>query len=167
MRRTLLITSTFVAALSYPAMAQPTAPVIVLKLSDARNALAGNHKPGIALKELSAIDAKGTHVTLATVRRDAGEPTGLSHDHVTEIYQVLDGSAVLTTGGIFSGGGRAMTSKIDPGIGPSHEGIIQDGKQQKVEAGDTVVIMSGTPHQFSNVDDHITYMVTRFGTEKY
>jgi mannose-6-phosphate isomerase-like protein (cupin superfamily) len=143
------------------------APAIVFTQADARAALAGNHAKGFAMQNLHAADQPGAHVSTATLRRDQSEKSGLSHDHVTEIYQILDGEAVLTTGGSFPDGGKAMTSDVDPAIGPSHQGVIQGGKPAPLKVGDIVIMPPGTPHQFSRIDDHVTYMVIRFSTEKY
>jgi len=163
--RQLLSISTLLIATAMPASA--AAPAIVFAQADARAALADNHAKGFAMKTLRLADQPGAHVSTATLRRDQSETTGLSHDHVTEIYQILEGEAVLTTGGGFPGGGKAMTSDIDPAIGPSHQGVIEGGKSAPVKPGDIVVMLPGTPHQFSRINGHVTYMVIRFSTEKY
>ena len=151
-----------------PSSAQTSSPATVFHLKDARDALADNHKPGFALKTLHAADHPGAHVTIATLRRDQGEKTGLSHDRVTEVYQILDGDAELVTGGSFAGAVDVLpTIAADPWTGPSRRGVLQGGTSAHVSAGDVVIIMPGTPHAFSSINGHITYMVTRFSDEKY
>jgi len=160
-----------IAAIS-PASAQTSvqtgAPATIYHLKEAREALPDNQGPGFALKPLHAADNPGAHVTIATLRRVQGEKAGLSHDHVTEVYQILDGDAELVTGGSFTGDVKILQSiAADPFVGPSRQGVIRDGKTAHVGAGDVVIIMPGTPHVFSSINGHITYMVTRFSGEKY
>ena len=117
-----------VAAIS-PASAQSSAPATIYHLKEAQGALPDNQGPGFALKPLHAADHPGAHVTIATLRRVQGEKTGLSHDHVTEVYQILDGDAELVTGGSFAGDVKILQSiAADPFVGPSRQGVIRDGK---------------------------------------
>jgi mannose-6-phosphate isomerase-like protein (cupin superfamily) len=148
-----------------PALAVP--PAVIFSKADAASALADNHAKGFAMKNLQAVDMPDAHTSTATLRRDKGETSGLSHDHVTEVYEILDGEATLITGGIFTGGGKAINSSADPAIGPSHQGVIEGGKSNVVKPGDMIIIAPGTPHEFARIDDHVTYMVIRFSTEKY
>lgn len=167
MRAPFWVLAAAIAAIS-PASAQTSAPATVYHLKEAREALGDSHGPGFALKSLHAADHPGAHVTIATLRRFQGEKAGLSHDHVTEVYQILDGDADLVTGGSFVGDVKIMESiAADPFVGPSRQGVIRDGKTAHVSAGDIVIIMPGTPHVFSRINAHITYMVTRFSDEKY
>lgn len=156
------------AAAIAPSSAQTSSPATVFHLKEARDALADNHKPGFALKNLQAADHPGAHVTIATLRRDQGEKAGLSHDRVTEVYQILEGDAELVTGGSFAGEVEVLpTIAADPWTGPSRRGVIQNGTSAHVSAGDVVIITPNTPHAFSSINGHITYMVTRFSDEKY
>ena len=167
MQKVFLGLAVVIAAIS-PSSAQTSSPATVFHLKDVRDALADNHKPGFALKTLHAADHPGAHVTIATLRRDQGEKAGLSRDRVTEGYQILDGDAELVTGGSFAGQVEVLpTIAADPWTGPSRRGVIQGGTSAHVSAGDVVIIMPGTPHAFSSINGHITYMVTRFSDEKY
>ena len=151
-----------------PASAQTSAPATIYHLKEAREALTDSRGPGFALKPLLAADRSGAHVTIATLRRVQGEKAGLSHDHVTEVYQILEGDADLVTGGSFAGAIKILELiAADPFVGPSRQGVIQGGKTAHVGVGDIVIIMPGTPHVFSSINGHITYMVTRFSDEKY
>lgn len=148
-----------------PALAAP--PAAIFSKADVRGALDDHHAPGFAMKSLHAVDTEDAHSSLATLRRDKSETSGLSHDHVTEIYEILDGEATLLTGGTFKDGGKAMTSDADPAIGPSHQGVIEGGVSRVVKPGDLVVMAPGTPHEFSRIDGHVTYLVVRLSREKY
>ena len=151
-----------------PSSAETSPPAIVYHLKDAAEALGDSHGSGFALKTLHAADRPGAHVTIATLHRFQGEATGLSHDKVTEVYQILDGDAELVTGGSFAGAVKVLkTIAADPFVGPSRQGVIREGKSAHVSVGDIVIIMPGTPHAFSSINGHITYMVTRFSDEKY
>jgi mannose-6-phosphate isomerase-like protein (cupin superfamily) len=148
-----------------PAIAAP--PAVILGKAEVSGALDDHHAPGFAMKTLHRVDLSDAHSSLATLRRDQSETSGLSHDHVTEIYEILDGEATLLTGGTFKDGGKAMTSDADPAIGPSHQGVIEGGTSAVVTPGDLVVIAPGTPHEFSRIDGHVTYLVIRLSREKY
>ena len=150
--------------MTMPALAVP--PAAIFSKADVAGALADNHASGFVMKSLHAVDTADAHTSIATLRRDQSETTGLAHDHVTEIYEILDGEATLLTGGTFKSR-KAMTSALDPAIGPSHQGVIEGGKSTVVKPGDLVVLAPGTPHEFSRIDGHITYMVVRLSKEKY
>lgn len=153
------------AATASPVLAAP--PAVIFGKAEVRGALDDNHAPGFAMKALHAVDTDDAHTSLATLRRDQSETSGLAHDHVTEIYEILEGEATLLTGGSFKNGGKAMTSDADPAIGPSHQGVIEGGTSRKVKPGDVVVLAPGTPHEFSRINGHVTYMVVRLSREKY
>jgi mannose-6-phosphate isomerase-like protein (cupin superfamily) len=150
--------------MTLPALA--VQPAAIFSKADVAGALADNHAAGFVMKTLHAVDTAGAHTSIATLRRDQSETSGLSHDHVTEIYEILDGEATLLTGGSFKES-KAMTSALDPAIGPSHQGVIEGGKSTVVKPGDLVVLAPGTPHEFSRIEKHVTYMVIRFSKEKY
>ena len=135
--------------------------------AEATGALADNHAKGFVMTTLHAIDTPDAHSSIAILRRDQSETSGLSHDHVTEIYEILEGEATLLTGGAFKDGGKAMTSDLDPAIGPSHQGVIEGGTSSVEKAGDLVVMAPGTPHEFSRIDGPVTYRVIRLSREKY
>ena len=133
MRTQLPLTLLGLALLTMPAMA--AAPAVIFSKADATGALADNHAKGFVMKTLHAVDTPDAHTSIAILRRDQSETSGLSHDHVTEIYEILEGEATLLTGGAFKDGGKAMTSDLDPAIGPSHQGVIEGGKSQRGAAG--------------------------------
>ena len=147
-----------------PVLAAP--PAVIFSKAAISGALDDHHAPGFAMKTLHAVDTDDAHSSLATLRRDKSETTGLSHDHVTEIYEILDGEATLLTGGTLKDG-KAMTSDADPAIGPSHQGVIEGGTSAMVKPGDLGILAPGTPHEFSRIDGHVTYLVVRLSRKKY
>ena len=165
MRTQFPLTLLGLALLTMPVMA--AAPAVIFSKADATGALADNHAKGFVMKTLHVVDTPDAHTSIATLRRDQSETSGLSHDHVTEIYEILEGEATLLTGGSFKDGGKSMTSAADPAIGPSHQGVIEGGTIRAVSPGDLVVMAPGTPHEFSRIDGHVTYRVIRLSREKY
>jgi len=43
---------------------------------------------------------------------------------------------------------------------------IEDAETHQLEAGDVFVIPAGTGHQFTRIDDHITYLMIRVDPDK-
>ena len=85
-------------------------------------------------------------------RRGAGSPQyAIIHPRTMEMYQIIDGSATLVTGGTL----KPPLTDNGPDIYRSM--AIEGGKVQKVAKGDVVVTPPGTPHWFSQIDGSITY----------
>ena len=85
-------------------------------------------------------------------RRGAGSPQyAIIHPRTMEMYQIVDGSATLVTGG-------TLTPPLtDNGPDIFRSMAITGGKVQKVGKGDVIVTPPGTPHWFSQIDGAITY----------
>jgi len=112
------------------------------------------------------IDAGGYNVGVGVLYRAKGiGPSGSSsHDKVTEIFELIEGSGTLITGGdIVNPQRREGTSELVSGVsGPGISGTaIQGGTSRHVSKGDVVIIPAGTPHWFSVVDDPIKLTVVR------
>ncbi len=148
------------AGLSVPVFAQETL------------AQDGAHPPGI-FKPESQIDAELEQSTpalgivagqitqlvetdvgrIVVRRRQAGPNNASVHDDATETYFIVSGAGTFVTGG-------AITDPEDRTAG------ITGGVAQRIEAGDFVILPPGTPHWFSQIEDSITYVETRFTTEQ-
>ena len=91
------------------------------------------------------------------------------HDLVSEVYHVIDGSATLVLGPDLIGKERrpstAATVELLNGPGNNSKGI-RNGVAHQLKAGDVVVIPAGTGHQFTKIDDHITYLMIRVDPDK-
>ena len=114
---------------------------------------------------IRTVDAGGHHVGIGLVHRPKGfKGFAASHDKVTEVYQVLEGSGTLVTGGTMVNPQRrenvaeVVTQINGPGVSGAS---IQGGVSRRIAKGDMVIIPAGTPHWFSEVQESITYTVVR------
>jgi mannose-6-phosphate isomerase-like protein (cupin superfamily) len=123
--------------------------------------------PNIAVSDtpLRTVDAGGHNVSIGVVYRPKGAKGGAaSHDKVSEVYQVLEGSATLVTGGtIINPQRRTSTQEEVTQInGPGVSGTsIEGGVSRRITKGDMVIIPAGTPHWFPEIQETITYTVVR------
>jgi mannose-6-phosphate isomerase-like protein (cupin superfamily) len=113
-------------------------------------------------KVIKTVDAGGYKVSIVILRRipQAGkEDSALSHEKVTEVYEILTGSGTLETGGQLT-----KTSPVDlteQAAGPSTRGVLEGGEARHMGPGDIAVITPGVPHRFKKLEGTITYLVTR------
>jgi len=113
-------------------------------------------------KVIKTVDAGGYKVSIVILRRipQAGkEDSALSHEKVTEVYQILTGAGLLETGGELT-----KTSPVDltlQAAGPSTRGVLVGGESRRMGPGDVAVILPGVPHRFKKLEGTITYLVTR------
>lgn len=114
---------------------------------------------------IRTVDAGGHNVGIAVVYRPKGAKGGAAfHDKVTEVYQVLEGSGTLVTGGTMVNPQRRANDAEDvtqlSGPGVSGTGI-EGGLSRRIGKGDMVIIPAGTPHWFSEIQETLTYTVVR------
>lgn len=76
--------------------------------------------------------------------------------NTTEIYYMLEGSAVLVTGGTMTDPQPAPS----PSLSIRGSGI-EGGVSRRIKAGDIVIIPGHTPHWFSSLDSDISYLIYR------
>ena len=107
-----------------------------------------------------AAGARGT-VRVGIVHRTIQEPRALVHDELTEIYQILEGSGTLLTGGATT---ECRPVADPPNLGPTRSFYctMSTGVSQKVSPKDVIIVPAGTPHKFSQLDGPISYVVYRF-----
>ena len=110
---------------------------------------------------IKATEVPGGHkASLAMLRRTKAETSALIHDHVTEIYQIMEGSGTLLTGGSLEAPTKTDLTRVNAGM--SQTGVHRGGESQRVKPKDVIIVPAGTAHRFSELDGPITYLVYRF-----
>jgi mannose-6-phosphate isomerase-like protein (cupin superfamily) len=115
-------------------------------------------------QRLSTTEIQGGKAHVAFLRRVRPETSALIHDHVTEVYQIIEGSGTIITGGRIDDVKESDLTSL--GAGMSHTGTHVGGTSQKLGPRDVFVVPAGMAHRFSQLDGPITYMVYRFEPAK-
>ena len=124
-------------------------------------------------QQMRALDVGKAQVEIALVHRgklDAPAPRSVaSHDLVSEVYYVLSGSGTNRTGPDVVDPERRPPDDRAVRLlnGPGANGTdIRNAAEHELTAGDVLVIPAGTGHQFTKIDDHITYLMIRVDPDK-
>ena len=91
------------------------------------------------------------------------------HDHVSEVYHIIDGSATMVTGWDIVDAKRRPAENENVRLlnGPGANGVsIRNGVAHELKAGDVIVIPAGVGHWFTKIDDHIRYLMIRIDPDK-
>jgi mannose-6-phosphate isomerase-like protein (cupin superfamily) len=140
------------------AMAQQSGTVITA------DEIAATLKQSIANNVVDApvklADVPGGKASLAVLRRTKAETSALIHNRVTEIYQIVEGSGTLVTGGTLENPTDTDLTRLN--AGPSQTGTHKGGESRKVGPRDVIIVPAGMPHRFSELDGPIVYLVYRF-----
>lgn len=106
------------------------------------------------------VDAGGHNVGVSLVYRLKGDGNApVIHDKVSEVYQIIEGSGTLTTGGkIVDAKRRGESGGNGPGLAGT---AMAGGVDRKVKTGDVIIIPAGTPHKWSSVEEFMLYTVVR------
>ena len=102
----------------------------------------------------------GHKASVALLRRTKAETSALIHDYVTEIYQIMDGTGTIVTGGMLMDPKESDLTRVNAGM--SHTGMHHGGEARKVKAKDIIIVPAGMAHRFSELDGPIVYQVYRF-----
>ena len=102
----------------------------------------------------------GHKASVALLRRTKAETSALIHDYVTEIYQIMDGTGTIVTGGMLMDPTESDLTRVNAGV--SHTGMHHGGESRKVKPKDVIIVPAGMAHRFSELDGPITYLVYRF-----
>ncbi len=124
-------------------------------------------------QQVRDVDIGKSHVGIGMVYRgklDAPRPNSVAeHDHVSEVYHIISGTATLVLGpDIVNRQRRPATQRtVIEFNGPGNNGSeIRNGIAHQIKAGDVVVIPAGTGHWFTKIDDHISYLMVRIDPDK-
>jgi len=123
-------------------------------------------------QQVRQVDIGKANVAVAVVHRGKiNNPNAnvAEHDLVSEVYHVIDGSATLVLGPDLVGKERRPAAETTVRLlnGPGNNAkAIRNGVTYELKAGDAVIIPAGTGHQFTRIDDHITYLMIRVDPDK-
>jgi mannose-6-phosphate isomerase-like protein (cupin superfamily) len=122
-------------------------------------------------QQVRSVDIGKSNVAIGMVHRTKISTPGevAEHDLVSEVYHVISGSATLVTGADIEGMERRPATNTNVRLlnGPGHNGkSIRNGVSHQLKAGDVIVIPAGTGHWFTQIDDHITYLMIRVDPDK-
>jgi mannose-6-phosphate isomerase-like protein (cupin superfamily) len=123
-------------------------------------------------QQIRQVDIGKANVGVAVVYRGRiNNPNAnvAEHDLVSEVYHVIDGEATLVLGPDLVGKERRPADETTVRLlnGPGNNAkAIRNGVPHQLKAGDVVVIPAGTGHQFTRIDDHITYLMVRVDPDK-
>ena len=123
-------------------------------------------------QQVRQVDIGKVNVGVAVVTRGRiNNPNAnvAEHDLVSEVYHVIDGAATLVLGPDLVDKVRRPANETTVRLlnGPGNNAkAIRNGTTHELKAGDVVVIPAGTGHQFTRIDDHITYLMVRVDSDK-
>jgi mannose-6-phosphate isomerase-like protein (cupin superfamily) len=123
-------------------------------------------------QQVRQVDIGKANVGVAVVYRsklDNPNAVVAEHDLVSEVYHVISGSATLVLGPDLIGTARRPATETTVRLlnGPGNNAkSIRNGVAYQLKVGDVVVIPAGTGHQFTKIDDHITYLMVRMDPDK-
>jgi len=123
-------------------------------------------------QQIRQVDIGKVNVGVAVVYRgpiNNPQATVAEHDLVSEVYHVIDGAATLVLGPDLVGKERRPSTQTTVRLlnGPGNNAkAIRNGVSYELRPGDAVVIPAGTGHQFTRIDDHITYLMVRVDPDK-
>src|SRR5258708_509499 len=124
-------------------------------------------------QQVRDIDIGKAHIGIGMVYRrklDKPAPDSVAeHDQVSEVYHIISGSATLVLGpDIVNRQRRPATLRtVVEFNGPGNNGSdIRNGVAHQIKAGERVVIPAGTGHWFTQIHDHIRYLMGRIELDK-
>ena len=143
------------------AAAQTPAPAAVVSAETVDATMKASIANNILDKKMNETPVKGGIFRVGVVHRTAPETRALLHDDLTEVYQIIQGSGTLVTGGVAE---ESRPVSDPPNLGPTASYYVTQvgGVSQAVKPRDIVVIPAGLPHRFSQLDGPIEYVIYRF-----
>jgi mannose-6-phosphate isomerase-like protein (cupin superfamily) len=173
-----LLMAVAAAALAYAQTPQPTcrqcdATYIPVSELDAYTAKAIKHK--IVDQQVRSVDVGKSQVGIGMVTRGklAPDPNRkgavAEHEQVSEVYYVIEGEATLLTGPQLVNPVKRpadeRTVVLQNGPGYNSDGIANP-QVHHLKPGDVIIIPAGTGHLFTEIPEHITYLMVRIDPDK-
>jgi len=156
-------------ALATTAASQQSPRTSVDISSDQIAAVAKSCTATVCDQSIRMVDVGRYNVGVGLVQRSPGPQGAIEHSKITEVYHMIEGTAVLVTGGTMPDAKpSAPESQVVTVLnGPSNAGSrIDGGTSRRVSAGDVVIIPPDTPHWWSSLEGKIVYLVVRVDPDK-
>jgi mannose-6-phosphate isomerase-like protein (cupin superfamily) len=141
--------------------AAPATSASVVPASQIESTMKHSVENNILDTRMNETAVKGGIVRVGIVHRQNAEAAPLMHQELTEIYQIIEGSGTITTGGTMTNP-RRVSDPPNLGPTPTFSGDAPGGVQRKVGPKDVVIVPAGMPHRFTQLDGPITYIIYRF-----
>lgn len=120
-------------------------------------------------QQVRVVDVGKTNVGVGVVyRSEKANQSAVAHDNITEVYEIIEGTGTMITGGqIVAANGKQVSHDAKGPSGPSSRGSsIRGGVTRNVGPGDIVIIPPGVAHLFSQIDGTIKYAVFRVDPDR-
>jgi len=123
-------------------------------------------------QQVRSVDIGKANVQVAMAYRGAlAERAGsvAEHDLVTEVYVVMSGGGTIMTSPELldkrrrPADNRAVMTLNGPGNNAAN---VSNPVYNELVPGDVMIIPAGTGHEFTRIDDHISYMMIRVDPDK-
>jgi mannose-6-phosphate isomerase-like protein (cupin superfamily) len=91
------------------------------------------------------------------------------HEQISEVYHVIEGTATLLTGPDLVNSVKRPDDEKTVRLqnGPGWNSVsITNPQTHHLKPGDVIIIPAGTGHWFTEIPDHITYMMVRIDPDK-
>lgn len=126
-------------------------------------------------QQVRSVDLGKVQVGIGMVRRGKLAPNPArkravaEHEQVSEVYHIIDGAATLVTGPDLVNPVKRpadeKTVRLQNGPGYNADAIT-NGHTYHLKTGDMIIIPAGTGHLFTEIPDHITYVMVRIDPDK-
>jgi len=150
---------TILILLAVSATAQTPPPATDITAADVQAFLKSLPPNTISDKPIRVVDVGGYRVGLyGVLRPKASKQEAVLHEtKIAEVYQILEGSGTLVTGGSIvdpKNDGKTKNANV-------RGSRIEGGVTRHVAKGDFIIIPGRVPHWFSNLDADLTYLIIR------